>query len=744
MSEPSTPAKLALDPGPPPRRARRTSCCKICCWVTGLTILGLIGWFTGSVLYHFVRGLRAPHRHLYHQKGDSTIADSVYPLITENDTFDVAVSIWLRATWQEEAQLSASREAELLAGTGIGDATVAPTPTIVELKNMGKVWASFSALDNSTYWHDRVRADKPLFSDIVFRNLRLTDQLKHASAKVEFQLPTARFEELYMQNTDLRATFMLLPSSSSLAHIKDFSSWMPDSALQTRPLIRPWPFPLDSPDVGEEKTPADIALESFAISVPMLEIYQVPSICAPHPGFNYSIDSGDVIPSEDKIWAYSNEQERMVSRPYLVTRSQLRVTLETNVFNATAYNAAHYNLKKTSCGQQFSSLPPSVEWCTRSYAETGNLETRLEMEVPLEDGRVETRYFYAPYLDTKRGATGPRDIIPIPVPRENCTFLGGYRNASEIDNAEPENIPEFMNVTWIIAFATRSPTKKFVADKIQWPQPFNHSITECAALEEQETAELWNGVFGHRFHDDAHPRRRAAISTAGWTILFVAYLAAYPYWWSRITTVGISVSSVVFVVAAELLQLALSLWKEDSSFYSAEILIAVPLTLLLPLIMVKAITRTELRWRLYPTLTMLPPTHKERRSEKIDNRTSWAVKLGLILAITVVLRFGHLDKIKLIKGLLSQAPQALQYMGTFSQFMMNHRSRTFAGSYRWVPVASVLRLMILMLHYVGSVIGRTESRYSMAVDTVLVVASALPLAWQAVTLPPVKVVEDED
>ncbi|KAF7311369.1 hypothetical protein MKEN_01038800 [Mycena kentingensis (nom. inval.)] len=750
MSEPPTPAKLALDPGLARRRPRPTSCCKILCWLTGLTILGLICWLIGAVIYELLRQLREPQRHLYHQKDVNGWADSIHPLITENDTFDVAVTVWLRATRKEEADFLDAQPTPLV------EATAPPSPTLVELEKLGKVWASFSVPNNPTYWRDPVRVDKPLFSDIVFRKLRLTD--KEAWTKVRFQLPTARFTESNMKQSDLRATFMLLPSSSSLAYIKSFSSWMPDEVLQTRPLVRPWPFPSSSEATEEAKALADLALESFAISVPLLQINHVPTICA-SPALNMTDDDG--IDGKDRRFPGPPDPPlRKVARPYLITRSQLRVTLETNTFNATAYNEAHYNLKATSCGQQIPGIPLSLELCERSYSNTGNLETRLEMERSLASGGVQTRYFYAPYLDTKPAAAGNRDIIPIPVPRENCTR---YRNATEIDNSEPENIPEFMNVTWSVAFSPRSPSKNSVADTIHQPPPFNHSITECDALKEHDWTELLNGLFGHRFHEDAHPRRRAALSTIKWILLLVAFLAGYSYWWTRTTTVGISASSVVFMLASSALQLGISFWDRRDHLKDVSVFIGVPLSLVMPFIMAQTITRTEFRWRrFYPTLTMLPPTHEERRSERIDNRTSWGVKLGLVVGITLLLRFGGLNKIKLIKGfspvycpdekslhsttynLVGDAAQACGHVSHFSQFMMNHRSRTFAGTYRWVQVAHALRTVILLLGYVGAVIGRTESRYSLSVQGVLVLAAGLPLVWQAVTLPPVKMVEGED
>jgi hypothetical protein len=89
--------------------------------------------------------------------------------------------------------------------------------------------------------------ETPLYSDIAFRGLRLSD--KDISTAINFRLPTARLYVkpshgsisllvnlspscslgLNLTSSDLRASFVLIPSSPSpIDHLKSYSSWLPD------------------------------------------------------------------------------------------------------------------------------------------------------------------------------------------------------------------------------------------------------------------------------------------------------------------------------------------------------------------------------------------------------------------------------------------------------------------------------------------------------------------------------------
>ncbi|KAJ7256515.1 hypothetical protein B0H12DRAFT_1112424 [Mycena haematopus] len=677
--------RLELDPGPGPRKVRKTSkLCKYVCWAISVPVLGFVTWTVVPFGIQVVQEVRFPHKALYHSLSHAT-GDVIQPLITDKDTFDIAVSVWLRAPEDEEAE---SRRLNV---------PQVPSDKIVDLDNLQDIWRGLKTPDG----RDTYVLEKPLFSDVVFRGLHLSD--KHASAEVNFSLPMARFLAPDLDDSDLRATFLLLPSSPSLInHVKNFSSWIPDSLFSKRPPIRSWPFPLDSEERGK-KTMADLALESFSFSIPLLEFHDAAS------------------------------------------RTQLRIVRETNLFDGAAYKAMRDEIKMNSCGQEFPSLKPNLRWCHRTYKSIGNFETLLELEVPTESG-VETQWAYAPYLDTKEHAAGPLDIIPLPVSRESCAPTPPATGSDSID------------ISWHIAFAGRTPAKQILGDNFVSPQLVDHRATELKKLSQQDDAELWNGAFGHRFHDDAHPRRRISIQLVSGGCLAVYGLLLVYYWWTRVSTVGISVSAVTFSALGFLLGPIVDTFPNDDP----SLVIILPMTVVVPYLMCKCIMRAEFRWKGWLFLPrLLPATHRERASQRIDNRTSWQTKLGLFAALVAVYQLTTPEKIYLIPttvpaptpeeypesmliDFLRNVYNALCSMGTLCQVLLNHRSRAYGGGYRAEVVMLFLANIIGLLYFVPAVVGRMEMRQGLTPLTIINLGIQLPLLWQALTLPPVEVKGDEE
>ncbi|KAJ7632960.1 hypothetical protein FB45DRAFT_519412 [Roridomyces roridus] len=581
-----------------------------------------------------------------------------------------------------------------------------PVPSEIDLGgSIGRVALAVTLLDEN---RDEDVLEKPLFSDIVFRGLRLSD--KHALAEVKFQLPTTRFSAPNLTKSDLRATFFLLPTSPSLIdHVKNFSSWMPDSVFAQRRPTRPWPFPLGSAPHGE-KTIADLALESFSISVPLLEFHNISSRC--------------------------NTDEIVENHPYIVTRTQLRVVRETRLFDAKAYNAVRDEIKRHSCGQGIPGIKPHLRMCRRTYKSNGNFETRLELEVPTESG-FETQWAYAPYLDTKAHSAGPLDIIPVPVDRDNCS-------------STPQN--ESMEVVWRIAYAGRSPGKQLWADQFVSPYIVDPHASDLMKASQQTDAELWNGAMGHRFHDEAHPRRRITITFVSGGCQIIAALLLFHYWWTRVSTVGISPSSVVFIVAGTALA-AVGEAIEGEGIISL-------LTLIIPLLMCKAILRVEFGWnRWYPTVKRAPANHAERTSQRLDSLTGWRLKLGILA--THVLMYQLVDKISLLASTVPAARHGeygpekplLRFLGTFSdglilvgvycQVLLNHKYRAYGGGYRAETIIYSFGRLSDLLYFVPVVVGRMEMRMGLTLKPLLDIFLQLPLVLQAMTLPAVKG-DDED
>lgn len=227
--------KLDLDPGPGARRRKASMCsCRCLCWTICIPLLGLAAW---AVIYYganVVQQTRFPHKSLYHTGPSYNPEDVIRPLISDEQRFDIAVSVWVRAPEDEEAEFKRLRPESPIQEE-------APTSTQIDMGGrLGKVWMAVSLDEGNKMLSDEDILEKPLFSDVVFRSLRLSD--KHASARVDFRLPTARFRAANLTESDLRATFLLIPSSPSLVdHVKNFSSWMPDSVFSKRRPTRPWP-----------------------------------------------------------------------------------------------------------------------------------------------------------------------------------------------------------------------------------------------------------------------------------------------------------------------------------------------------------------------------------------------------------------------------------------------------------------------------------------------------------------------
>ncbi|KAJ6502149.1 hypothetical protein C8R45DRAFT_1092043 [Mycena sanguinolenta] len=702
--------KLRLDPGPGPRKARKTSkLCKYICWGISIPLFGFAAWTVIPFGIQVVQDVRFPHQALYHHPQSSYgPGDVIRPLITDEDTFDIAVSVWLRAPEEEEAESRRLNFPEV------------PSNQLVDFDNLQDIWMGLKTPDG----RDTYVLENPLFSDVVFRGLRLSD--KHALAKVDFRLPLSRFLAPKLEDSDLRATFLLLPSSPSLVdHVKNFSSWIPDSLFAKRRPIRSWPFPLGSEERGE-KTMADLTLESFSFSIPLLQFHDAASQCT---------NDSDVLPANSSV------PQVVTGHPYVVTRTQLRIVRETNLFNAAVYNDMREDIKDASCGQDTPYLNPNLRWCQRTYKSIGNFETLFELEVPTESG-VETQWAYAPYLDTKEHATGPLDIIPLPVNRESC--------------APPTN--DSIDISWRIAFAGRTPAKQVLADNFVSPQLIDYNATELQRLSQQDEAELWNGAFGHRFHDDAHPRRRIGVQFVSGGCLVVYGLLLFYYWWTRVSTVGISVSGVAFSAVGFVLgPIVDTLQSNDAS-----LIFIVPMTVVVPFLMCKCIMRVEFGWKGWILLPrLLPATHQERNSQRMDNRTSWRTKLGLLVALVAVFQLSNPEKIHLISttvpaptpeeytesllfDFLRNLYNALCFVGTLCQVLLNHKSRAYGGGYRAEVVMYFLANIIALLYFVPTVVGRMEMRQGLTPFTIVHLGIQLPLVWQALTLPPVKVNEDEE
>jgi hypothetical protein len=110
---------------------------------------------------------------------------------------------------------------------------------------------------------------------------------------------------------------------------------------------------------------------------------------------NEDEDAGD----ESSANASMSQSSKIIvhkRHPYVVTRTQLRIVDQTTLFNRSAYNTAHNELKMHACGSGIANVKPSWKRCTRNYKKNGHWETRLELEMPApgNDSNVRTEWAY--------------------------------------------------------------------------------------------------------------------------------------------------------------------------------------------------------------------------------------------------------------------------------------------------------------------------------------------------------------
>ncbi|KAF5361491.1 hypothetical protein D9758_006202 [Tetrapyrgos nigripes] len=785
----SNPSQPPLHP-PSPRRSPN-SVLRCCLWIGGLIALVIggfvlyFGYRTIGALYRFTAN---PHQHLYQNQTLSQVSNRssvVQPLIGKEQTFDIAVSLWIRGTKEEEEAWRASQD-------DFEDVELDTSEPLRFFQTIAKPNLGSQNKINLQIGHDEedfLRGDKrllyhPLYSDILFHGLRPSD--KHITASINFSLPTEKFREAQLHETDLLSTFVLIPTSPSLMDsMVNFSSWKPDQVLSKYPLYRTWPFPMGS-GYEREKTMADLALESFGLQAPLIQFHDIPSRCPSTPS-NESKD-GDM-ETEPKTeaeeanmlvdvngnfdissFAKKMKSSRTEKHPHITTWSQLRLVDETRIMNLEAYNKAHESLKKTSCGQDLKAnraIKPLRTLCNRNYLRTGNIETRLELEIEDENESTHTEWAYAPFLMRDQHTSGPMDLIPVPVHRENCTGKTVFDNNANSTSTFNLTDAEFMNVTWHISFTGRSPAKAHFGALLDSPpltRAVNHSQSDYQKVVDQDTVEFWNSIRGVR-KPDAHPRRRILLATIEMSASVIWMIMTFIYWYTRDNTVYISIPGTLFLVASELFAaLADLIGKDQITVYVVTILLLVPSVYW----KLRTVLRIELVWKGWiPTFRRMRPSHRERASERLDATTSWTVRLMFFGSTFLLLLIFRGDSLQLLQPLHPPSPEedsterlewltsflrnqlqwALFLTGVLSQIILNHKSQHFAGDSKAAAISMFVNRTCALMKYVPALVGRYAAREGLWLHLILNELVCLVVTYQAVTLPAVEPIgpdEDED
>ncbi|KAJ7587131.1 hypothetical protein C8J56DRAFT_1026641 [Mycena floridula] len=762
--------QTALDPGPPPRKPRSglkffaAAACVIFFVLLGRSVYGI--W---NGVYEIAR---FGHRGVWQNQtieefratdlsGDG-MSRVVQPLISEEQTFDIAVTVWqLRSEEERKAFGKGDRNGEGIPGETVLDATTK---------------------DFLRFYTQQDKLEKAIYSDIVFRGLRLSDKNVHVD--IQLRIGTEVFRREPMETRDLRASFVLIPTSPSLMnHLHSYTSWYPDGVIHPR--YRAYPFPLDS-TTHSPRTEVDRALESFAISIPLLHLVDVGDCQHKNKiGDSESMDSnGDSMDEDDEDddtdytppSAFKGSEIDLNTKrkhPFVITRTQIRVVDETHLFNRKAYDKLHRKLKKTSCGQGQGFGPP-YRLCQRKYADNGNWETRLTLKVPtelkvsledgelklpadsgdglekipMEDGSTQTQYAYAPYMASFAGHLSPKDLVRVPVVRQNCTSIKAASGGGTTGGPEDE---EYMNLTWHLSYSGRSPGKLFVGELVD-VKPKNYTTSEYQKGIDHEMSELWNGLFGHRYNEETHPRRRLFLGIFAATLGFIISLLEIHYWYTCTSTVSISIHGTTMSALGDILKMCVGI----SRTVAKDKISGVPswvwllskrcLTdLLAPFLMLRAVSRIELNgW----SIKFIGASHAERTSHRLDSRMSRTARLSLFftfLTLYFKLKPFNLFIIESILPLPTEEDQpttrliplisALQLTGAISQIVLNSRAKVFAGSYKTTVWLKALQQVNTLVFFVPEIVGRYDARGGLSVGYLCRVALAAVGVWQAVSLP---------
>ncbi|KAJ7715325.1 hypothetical protein B0H16DRAFT_507734 [Mycena metata] len=699
-------------PGPPTRRLTKPRCLRRCDLMLATSLIALALFFVCQPIFALFRWMEQTNFYSYpplrmfvdaREYGTGTNrSDVVQPLLGLDDKFDIAVSIW-----QETSDLERREH--------------------MQGKNR------LSVIDWGNFY------EKTIFSDVVFRGVRLSDT--EMFTNITFTIPTEIFLTYPRHSGDmLRASFVILPHSPSpIDHYYNHTSWYPPQLI--RPRFRSVPFPLGSP----MKTPrrlVDYALDSFAISIPLLEAHEIPSVC----------------PGATKASYY---KQALKYHPHVVTRTNLRILRETRLYNRTAYLVMHEELRRTSCGQlekldHEGNLFLHPEDCHRWYMMNANYETLVQLAVPDSSavGGFREESAYAPYMDVLANAAGPKDLVPVPIDRELCGRCA--------PNPTNRTLADDMNITYHISYSSVTP-RMFLLGELQ-PMGrlrLHHTASELERAREHDLAEVYASVAGHRYHENSHPRWRLARAVLyDVTSVFLSLIYA-TYWATRTSTAGISIPGTLSYAAGSILDKAhlfgpQGIWdwlgKMHTVAEKVSLLgfVIVRSGLSVPFLMLRAVLRMRVvsqsnggGWG--PRLGWIKATHQERTSARLDARMDWRWKCGIFGAVFLAYSAFGLDEHYLFPpvlpahaigelsgmSLFNQFANTLKMSGLIMQLILNRRLQVFAGRYKSAVVVAIAAMLLRYAAAVQWIVGPAEVMPGLSYATVAWDVILMVHCWQA-------------
>ncbi|KAF6754770.1 hypothetical protein DFP72DRAFT_898713 [Ephemerocybe angulata] len=720
MSTP-THEKLQLDPGTVKRRRTSVNC--KCLLVSGGIFAGLLAVLgIAKIAVNISREIRSPHAFMYENRtiaevqGAGEMAKVVRPLVDERQKFDVRAKVW---------------------STVNGDG------------GLKEVW-----------------------DGVLFKGVTLQD--KHVHTKVGLSVPLEGFKKDILENYDLRAYLTIIPHEPSLLDYMDsFETWKP--TLVTKQNISPL-----AP--GEVRTTVNEALDSFGISIPLIDFHPIKSTCGGTKATQTSdneTESGESTEEETFHLGKSDVETTkgrkvLKAHPYVVTRTDFRVAKMTKLYNLKEYERHQELLRKemTTNGcllaQKLNMTAPQRDErnCYRTFSSRANCETLIRLLIPTEkSGEKKPEAAYAPFIDVTPRNWGPLDLVPIPVDREHCAH-------AESSSAEGVTVEEqkYLNVTWNVAYSASSPAKLFIADTVgRFNSGYNTTDTEFQKARMQQIVEQRHRLHGQKFSPYGRRGRNRVLHTVGGIANFIHINLSLLYWYTRSSTVGISIIGASIQAGIPIVDftggiLASKAFESDTSLPAMLITVIVKVYrhLAVTFVVLKAILRVDFLDS-FPFLAMMPASHLERASLRLEIRGQTKFVLGILIASFSLYLASPLRKYPLIAhvGPAPDIPDTntalysnfqeyallpLELSAFAFQLLLNCRAKTFAGQYKLAAWLGLIEFVCNISVWLPGIRGEDHVRPAFTVGDLVIGGVTLGWAVQAWLYPRVEqdVGEDKD